>query len=128
VINGGEFEFESDAFGIGFVRSGWRNPDLRLRRSHLQNVAYYIDSDNRLLRRYWYHVDRFDASSYRDRLMVNDVVGLTFRFLTLQGEWESAWPPEDNTKDDFDELPVALEATIELEDVGSARRIYVLPN
>ncbi len=121
---------EQGEYIIQVTRGGWTNPALLEMppRSHLQNVAYYIDSDNRLLRRYWYHVDRFDASTYRDRLMVNDVVGLTFRFLTGSGGWVTSWPPEDNTDDEFDELPIALEATLELDGLGSARRLYVLPN
>ena len=121
---------EQGEFIIQVTRGGWTNPALLQvpPRSHLQNVAYYLDDDDRLLRRYWYHVDRFDSSDYRDRLMVNDVVGLTFRFFTASGEWVTSWPPEDNTDEEFDELPIAMEATIELEDLGSARRLYVLPN
>lgn len=123
---------EQGEFIIQVTRGGWTNPALLQvpPRSHLQSVAYYIDSDDRLLRRYWYHVDRFDSTSYRDRLMVTDVVGLTFRFLTSSGEWVTSWPPEDsnNLEEEFDELPIALEATIELDDLGSARRLYVLPN
>ena len=117
---------------IQITRGGWTNPALLQMppRSDLQSVAYYLDSDNRLLRRYWYHVDRFDATAFTDRLLMTDVVGLTFRFATASGEWLPAWPPEDalDADEDFDELPVALEATIELEDLGSARRLYVLPN
>ena len=122
---------EQGEYVIQITRGGWTNPALLEMppRSHLQNVAYYIDSDDRLLRRYWYHVDRFDASSYRDRLMVQDVLGLTFRFLTGSGDWVTSWPPEDSDIDeDFDELPIALEATLELDGLGSARRLYVLPN
>jgi type II secretion system protein J len=123
---------EQGEFIIQVTRGGWTNPALLQvpPRSHLQSVAYYIDADDRLLRRYWYHVDRFDSTSYRDRLMVNDVVGLTFRFLTASGEWTTSWPPEEsnNLEEEFDELPIALETTIELDDLGSARRLYVLPN
>jgi type II secretion system protein J len=123
---------EQGEFIIQVTRGGWTNPALLQvpPRSHLQSVAYYIDSDDRLLRRYWYHVDRFDSTSYRDRLMVNNVVGLTFRFLTASGEWTTSWPPEEsnNLEEEFDELPIALETTIELDDLGSARRLYVLPN
>jgi len=117
---------------IQITRGGWTNPALLQMppRSDLQSVAYYLDSDNRLLRRYWYHVDRFDANAFTDRLLMKDVIGLTFRFATPSGEWLPTWPPEDaiDADEDFDELPVALEATIELEDLGSARRLYVLPN
>lgn len=121
---------EAGEFLIQVTRGGWTNPALLQMppRSDLQNVAYYIDSDNRLLRRYWYHVDRFDDAAHTDRLMAKDVVGLTFRFLAPTGEWNSKWPPDDNVEEDFNEMPMALEATIELEDLGSARRLFVLPN
>lgn len=121
---------EAGEFIIQITRGGWTNPALLQMppRSDLQNVAYYLDSDNRLLRRYWYHVDRFDATAFRDRLLVDNVAGLTFRFSTASGEWVTSWPPADVTDEDFDELPIALEATIELEDLGSARRLYILPN
>lgn len=120
---------EQGEFIIQVTRGGWTNPALLQvpPRSNLQSVAYYIDSDNRLLRRYWYHVDRFDDSSFRDRLMAHDVIGLTFRFLSPDGEWLTSWPPETNTEEVFDELPKSLEATIELEGLGEARRLYVLP-
>lgn len=121
---------EAGEFIIQLTRGGWTNPALLQMppRSDLQNVAYYLDSDNRLLRRYWYHVDRFDAAAFNDRLLIDNVAGLTFRFSTASGEWVTAWPPESVTEDEFDELPIALEATIELEDLGSARRLYILPN
>ena len=35
-----KFAFESDSGSIGFVRSGWHNPQLTLRRSTMQSVAY----------------------------------------------------------------------------------------
>ncbi len=123
---------EEGEFVIQITRGGWSNPAmLQLPpRSDLQNVAYYIDSDDRLLRRYWYHVDRFDSEAFTDRLMAKDVIGLTFRFLTPNGDWNSSWPPEESAdlEEEFDEMPIALEATIELDDLGSARRLYVLPN
>ncbi len=121
---------ESGEYIIQITRGGWTNPAMLQMppRSDLQNVAYYLDSDNRLLRRYWYHVDRFDSEAFSDRLLVDNVVGLTFRFLTASGEWETSWPPQSNTDEEFDELPIALEATIELEDLGSARQLYPLPN
>lgn len=121
---------EAGEFIIQITRGGWSNPALLQMppRSDLQNVAYYIDDEKRLLRRYWYHVDRFDATSFRDRLLMKDVEALTFRFLGGSGEWHNTWPPDDNVEDDFDLLPIALEATLEVENLGDVRRLYVLPN
>lgn len=115
---------------IRITRGGWTNPALVQMppRSDLQQVAYYLDSDNRLLRRYWYHVDQFDDASFTDRLVLTDVTALTFRFMDGTGEWQNTWPPEDNVDEDFDLMPVALETTLELEKLGSVKRLFVLPN
>jgi len=114
---------------IEFTRGGWTNPALLQLppRSLLQRVAYRVDEDKRLLRRYWYHVDKFDGASYKDRLLLREVDSMTFRFLHLDGEWHNNWPPENVDLETFDEQPVALETTLELVDLGSVRRLYVLP-
>ncbi|OED39177.1 type II secretion system protein GspJ [Chromatiales bacterium (ex Bugula neritina AB1)] len=121
---------QAGEFLIRVTRGGWTNPALLQMppRSDLQQVAYHLDSDNRLLRRYWYHVDQFDGATFRDRLMLKDVVALTFRFYDASGSWHNAWPPEDNVDEDFDQLPAALEVTLELEKLGTVKRLYVLPN
>jgi len=115
---------------IQVTRGGWTNPAMLEMppRSDLQRVAYFIDGDNRLLRRHWYHVDRFDGATYKDRALVSEMSALTFRFLDAGGEWENTWPPEENLDEDFDTLPVAIETTLELDDLGSVRRLFVLPN
>jgi general secretion pathway protein J len=121
---------EAGEYLIEITRGGWSNPALLQMppRSDLQRVAYYIDDDNRLLRRYWYHVDQFDGATYNDRLLLTDMAALTFRFYDSSGEWENKWPPEDNIDEDFNLMPLAIEATIELEDMGSVRRLFILPN
>lgn len=121
---------EAGEYLIELTRGGWSNPALLEMppRSDLQRVAYYIDSDNRLLRRYWYHVDQFDGATYKDRFLLNDIEALTFRFYDQSGEWQNRWPPEDNLDEDFNLLPLAIEATVEIEDMGSVRRVFVLPN
>jgi len=56
------------------------------------------------------------------------MAALTFRFYDQGGEWQNKWPPEDNLDEDFNLLPLAIEATVELEDMGTVRRLFVLPN
>jgi len=124
---------QAGEFVVQVTRGGWSNPAmLQLPpRSDLQRVSYILDDQSRLLRRYWYHVDRFDANAFRERRLLEDVNSLTFRFLDLRGKWHTTWPPEsvasNNPDEPFNELPTAVEATVEVENVGSVNRLFVLP-
>ena len=60
--------------------------------------------------------------------MLTDMAALTFRFYDANGEWQNQWPPDDNIDEDFNLMPLAIEATVELETLGSVRRVFVLPN
>jgi len=116
-------------FVVEVTRGGWANPALLQMppRSDLQRVSYVLDDDQRLLRRYWYHVDRFDAESFQQRRLLENVNAITFRFLDLRNQWQNTWPPESTTDEDFAELPVAVEATLEVESIGTVSRLFVLP-
>ncbi len=120
---------QAGEFVVAVTRGGWGNPALLQLppRSDLQRVAYILDDEQRLLRRYWYHVDRFDANAFSERKLLDNVESFTFRFLDLRGEWHTAWPPESVTDEDFAELPVGVEATVEVAGVGELNRLFVLP-
>lgn len=120
---------QAGEFVVQITRGGWTNPALLQMppRSDLQRVSYLIDDQSNLLRRYWYHVDRFDANAYRERQLLTDINALTFRFFDGSGKWHNTWPPEDNVEEDFAKMPTAVDATIEVEGVGSVNRIFVLP-
>ncbi len=120
---------QAGEFLIQVTRGGWTNPAMLQMppRSDLQRVAYVLDDQSHLLRRYWYHVDRFDSSEFQERRLLENVSGLTFRFLNLTGAWHTTWPPEDNVDDNFDDLPAAVEATVEVDGVGSISRLFILP-
>ena len=120
---------QAGEFIVAVTRGGWSNPALLQLppRSDLQRVTYAIDDDQRLLRRYWYHVDRFDSSAFSQRKLLDDVNALTFRFFDLSGQWHNTWPPETNIDEDFSQLPAAVEATVEVEGIGSVNRLFVLP-
>lgn len=120
---------QAGEYVVEVTRGGWSNPALLQvpPRSDLQRVSYILDDRSRLLRRYWYHVDRFDANGFRERRLLEDVNSLTFRFFDLRGQWHTAWPPEDNVDEEFNELPAAVEATVEVEGIGSVNRLFVLP-
>ena len=120
VINGGEFDFESDAFGIGFVRGGWQNPQLRLQRSHLQNVAYRLQ-EGRLERLHTNYVDSVIGTEPRVRVLLEDVKDFqveVLKELTPQLNWTQSI--EDVN------LPIAVTITIETDTFGEISRVFMV--
>lgn len=120
---------QAGEYVVEVTRGGWSNPALLQLppRSNLQRVSYILDDEQRLLRRYWYHVDRVDANAFSERKLLDQVDAMTLRFLDIRGEWHNTWPPENNTEEEFNELPSAAEVTVEVEGVGSVNRLFVLP-
>ncbi|MFT4655139.1 MAG: general secretion pathway protein J [Patiriisocius sp.] len=117
-ISGGEFEFESDAYGIGFVRGGWRNPQLRLKRSSLQNVAYRLQ-ENRLERLHTNYVDAVLGTQPNIRVLLDDVTDFkveVLREIKAELEWSDTIPDV--------ELPHAIAVIITTEAFGVIRREF----
>jgi len=118
VINGGEFEFESDAYGVGFVRGGWQNPQLRLKRSHLQNVAYRL-KENRLERLHTNYVDSVIGTEPKVRVLLEGVTNFKVEVLSEVSK-EFNWSETIvNTT-----LPAAIAITLETETYGEIRRVF----
>jgi general secretion pathway protein J len=118
VINGGEFELDSDAFAIGFVRGGWQNPQLRLQRSNLQNVAYRLQ-DGRLERLHTIYVDSVIGTEPKVRVLLDQVSDFKIEVLqqvTAEFEWEDTI---ENTT-----LPAAIAVTITSDNFGEIRRVF----
>lgn len=118
IITGGEFEFESDAYGIGFVRGGWRNPQLRLKRSTLQNVAYRVQ-ENRLERLHTNYVDAVIGSEPKVRVLLNGVTDFSVEILREvknELDWSDTIPDT--------ELPFAIAVIITTETFGEIRREF----
>jgi general secretion pathway protein J len=120
VITGGEFEFESDADGIGFVRGGWRNPQLRLKRSSLQNVAYRVQ-ENRLERLHTNYVDATIGTEPFVRVLLEDVTDFKVELLKevkSDLDWSDTIPEVD--------LPFAIAITITSDTFGEIRREFLV--
>lgn len=118
IITGGEFEFESDAYGIGFVRGGWRNPKLRLKRSSLQNVVYRLQED-RLERLHTNYVDAVIGAEPKVRILLNGVTDFTVEILRevkTEPDWSDTVP--DTT------LPYAIAVIVTTEAFGEIRREF----
>ena len=108
-----------------FTRAGWTNPaaDVSPVRSNLQRVAYALEGD-KFIRQYWYHLEPLEETPTRRRQLLSGVDSLALRFLDGGGEWQESWPPLDP---DAPSLPVAIEFSFELQDIGNVVRLFALP-
>ncbi|MFQ3205984.1 MAG: general secretion pathway protein J [Glaciecola sp.] len=119
LVFAGEFEFESESDGIGFVRSGWHNPQLTLRRSTLQSVAYRTQNKE-LQRLYSTYVDNVIGFEPKVRVLLKGIESVSFEYLDKFDkktfEWIEAEPVE--------ELPIAVAIIIKSEVYGEIRREF----
>ena len=97
---------------------GWQNPQLRLKRSHLQNVAYRLQ-ENRLERLHTNYVDSVIGTEPKVRVLLSEVT--RFKVEVLQDvAREFNWSETIvNTQ-----LPAAVAITIETETFGEIRRVF----
>lgn len=118
VIKGGELEFDSEADGIGFVRSGWQNPQLRLKRSNLQNVAYRLQ-EGQLQRLHTNYVDAAIGTEPKVKVLLDGVTDLKIEVVKELSD-ELLW---SETFTDVT-LPYAIAITITTDAFGEIRREF----
>jgi general secretion pathway protein J len=119
IVVAGRFAFNSSSDGLGFVRAGWHNPQLALRRSTLQAVAYRVQ-ENQLQRLYSTYVDNVVGFEPKIRVLLNDVESVKFEFLKQFSDIEFNWEEAEAV----DELPIAVAIIIESEVYGQIRREF----
>jgi general secretion pathway protein J len=122
---------------LRFVRDGWTNP-LQQQRSDLQRVGYRWH-DGRLWRDFWPERNQaLDAEPAGQRLLIDNLRAIRIRFLpatarqVTDGPWQAVWPPRNASLqagggDTQSSLPVAVEITLTLEDMGDVQRLFSLP-
>ena len=104
------------------THSGWSNP-AGMPRSTLQRVIYRVE-DKKLVREYWYVLDRTMSGEPASAVVLNDVERATFRFLDNNRRWHEQWPPIGYSAPDVLRVrPIAVEITLELEDWGEIKRL-----
>ena len=120
----------TDPWAIEFTRTGWRNP-LQEVRSNLQRVAYEV-VDETLRRNYWQVLDRAQDTGPREQELLQDVTGLSWRFLDNNREWQPDWPSDTQLQGlpinggAQVPLPLAIELIIEHRRFGRIRRLVDL--
>lgn len=110
---------------IEFTRAGWVNPAAGIvpNRSTLQRVAYALE-EQKLYRYHWYHLDRFDTDSKKRRLLISDVKAFSIRYMDFENIWRDNLPAQSLNSSP---LPIAVELTVELGDLGKIRRVFSIP-
>lgn len=90
-------------------------------RSDLQRVAYRLQ-DGVLLRLSWPVLDRAPQTRPAESVLIKDVERFRVRFYGANGNWREQWPNEDIK----DELPRAVEVTLELSGRGEFTRFFLV--
>jgi general secretion pathway protein J len=106
-------------YPVEFTRGGWSNP-LGQPRAAVQRVAYELD-DDRLIRLHWFAPDHTLAEEPVERELLSGVREFRLRFFS-GGGWTEEWPPGLGGEDPA-VLPMAIEVTLELEDLGEIYRL-----
>ena len=125
VISGGEDVLNSDADGLGFVRTGWHNPQMLLPRSTLQAIGYRVQ-DQQLQRLYGNYVDNVIGYEPKVKVLLSDIEDFRVSFLTEleqleePEEWEESYANAN--------LPIAISITLVSKTFGEIRREFIVAN
>ena len=131
-----------DSYLLRFVRSG-ENNFLDIPRSNLQAIGYRITADETdesfadndaeptvsLWRDYWRPVDAVNDPVVKSRLLIERINSIRFRYLSSESQtaedeaWITGWP---ESKDKNNQLPVAIEVTLDIVGVGTVVRLFPL--
>ena len=125
-MSGSEFA----QYVLQLTRRGWDNP-RDFPRGDLQRVRYLLEDDT-LWRESWSVLDRVtEEDSWQRTELLSGVTRMQLSFLNpfsgsasqspLGGEWVDGW-------DDRDRLPLAVEVTLELEQLGEVKRVFSIPS
>lgn len=106
-----------------FTRGGWSNPAGQMR-STLQRVGYAVE-ERQLVRYSWSVLERAPDSQPMRLTLLTQVEALQLRFMDEKREWHEAWPPVGVAAATAP-LPRAVELTLELEDIGTLRRLFAI--
>lgn len=117
VFNGKDGLLESEGDGVLFTRSGWFNPDARLRRSELQRLGWRLKG-KQLERVTWLYPDNVPGTEPGHAVILKSVQQFRVRYYR-NGRWLTQWTA-------VRELPDAVEVTLDLPDYGPVTRRFLL--
>jgi general secretion pathway protein J len=107
---------------FALTRSGWTNP-AGLQRATLQRVSYVLE-DGKLRREHFTVLDATLSDVPLKRELIDRVKSFRARFMDGQKQWQEQWPPLNAPAATLARSrPVAVEITLELEDLGTITRL-----
>ncbi len=112
---------------VEFTRAGRANPYSEEKRSTLQRVAFLCQKD-RLVRRTWPSLDRINAKSYNDKVLVTSLKKCHFNYLNQHLQPLAEWREEfiaSNRRTEF--LPKAIQINLTLQDWGEMNLLFGIP-
>ena len=115
---------------ITLTRGGWSNP-IGLKRPELQRVSYQLRAGH-LFRQNLPVLDGTGTTNVIERDLLDNVDGLSFRYLDAGYNWDTTWPPPSVTSTaaslaQMRQRPVAVEITLQLHDWGTMVCIVEIP-
>lgn len=113
-------------YAIEFTRAGWSNT-AGLQRPTLERVGYRVENDE-LWRDHWPVLDRTIATEPVRLKLLTNVKSISLRFMNPSRTWSDRWPESEVAGVSDDRArPIAIEVTLELEDLGEIRRVLEVP-
>jgi general secretion pathway protein J len=113
-------------FVVELTTASWRNP-AGLHRSTLRRVAYRV-KNGVLIRYAWSVLDRSPDSQAVAEALLPETRHVGLRFLDSEQQWHGDWPPLGQGGDGPQDLPIAVEMTLDLADWGTIQRLFRLPD
>jgi general secretion pathway protein J len=117
---------------ITLTRGGWSNP-VGLHRPELQRVSYQLRAGH-LFRQNLPVLDGTGTTNVIERDLLDQVDGLSFRYLDAGYNWDTTWPPPTvgnaNAVANVAQMrqrPIAVEITLQLHDWGTLVCIVEIP-
>lgn len=108
---------------FSLTRAGWTNP-AGLPRATLQRVSYVLDTDGKLRREHFNVLDATLADEPVKRELIDRVKSVRVRYMDPQKQWQDQWPPLNAPAATLARSrPLAVEVTLELEDLGEVTRL-----
>lgn len=119
---------QSDDYWLTLMRGGMANP-LHQRRTEEVRVGYRYLEDT-IWRDTWYNPMETEQDQARQQKLLEGVKDMQVRVLPpgpgvsiAGGPWYDAWPATGRRPE---ELPIAIEVTLTLEDMGEIKRLFSL--
>jgi general secretion pathway protein J len=121
-----------------FTRSGYINPMAISDRSELQRVAYFF-KNKQLVRMSWAHLDRTKNTPAIQKILLDNINDIHFRYLDYKNVFQNQWPPPSNaisinksqqqppTQQQLPSVPKAVEVLFRFNQLGQLDRLFVVP-